>query len=278
MTGSLFDGEDVLQEALLKAHDASRGSDEIKNPEGWLFRIAHHAALDFLRRRARDPVKVVDDELLARIGPMSEDADSRWVVRAGLRQFLALTPSQRGAVILVDVLEHSIAEVAAITGCTLAATKSSLLRGRRRLRAAIDTPEPRRPDQISDADDARLLDYAELFNSRRFDAMRDLLVEQVRVEVVGAATLEGKAAAAVRYFGNYADRTVRAQPARIDGRAALLLQEDGREAYVVLVEFDANGIVAVRDFRHVGYELPVGSVEPFRASGGVADSAPLDGG
>ena len=52
MTGSVVDGEDVVQEAILKALEAF-GAEEIANPEGWLFRITHNAALDHLRRRAR---------------------------------------------------------------------------------------------------------------------------------------------------------------------------------------------------------------------------------
>jgi RNA polymerase sigma-70 factor, ECF subfamily len=47
MTGSVIDGEDVVQETLLKAMEAAPAAGPIANPEGWLFRIAHHAALDF---------------------------------------------------------------------------------------------------------------------------------------------------------------------------------------------------------------------------------------
>ena len=53
MTGSVIDGEDVLQDALIKAVEAQAGAGAIGNPEGWLFRIAHNTALDFLRRRNR---------------------------------------------------------------------------------------------------------------------------------------------------------------------------------------------------------------------------------
>src|SRR6202453_2958073 len=68
MTGSVIDGEDVLQDALVKAVRARAGAGEIVQPERWLFRIAHNAALDFLRRRARaearqsheDPEMIVD--------------------------------------------------------------------------------------------------------------------------------------------------------------------------------------------------------------------------
>ena len=53
MTGSVIDGEDVVQEALVKAIEAFPQAGPIADLEGWLFRIAHNAALDFLRRRAR---------------------------------------------------------------------------------------------------------------------------------------------------------------------------------------------------------------------------------
>ena len=53
MTGSAVDGEDIVQDTLIKALAALPNVGVIDNPEGWLFRIAHNTALDFLRRRAR---------------------------------------------------------------------------------------------------------------------------------------------------------------------------------------------------------------------------------
>src|SRR2546425_10878872 len=53
MTGSVIDGEDVVQEALVKAIEAFPQAGSITHPEGWLFRIAHNAALGFFRPRAR---------------------------------------------------------------------------------------------------------------------------------------------------------------------------------------------------------------------------------
>src|SRR3978361_1643724 len=53
MVGSVIDGEDVLQDALIKAVEAFPSAGPVGNPEGWLFRIAHNTALDFLRRRKR---------------------------------------------------------------------------------------------------------------------------------------------------------------------------------------------------------------------------------
>jgi DNA-directed RNA polymerase specialized sigma24 family protein len=53
MAGSAIDGEDIVQDALLKAMEAFPRDGSIANPEAWLFRIAHNTALDFLRRRLR---------------------------------------------------------------------------------------------------------------------------------------------------------------------------------------------------------------------------------
>ena len=55
MVGSVVDGADVVQEAMLKAYLAWASIDRIDNPEGWLFRIAHNAALDFVGRWLRMP-------------------------------------------------------------------------------------------------------------------------------------------------------------------------------------------------------------------------------
>src|SRR5262245_65604496 len=62
ITGSVIDGEDVLQEALAKAVEAFTRGGRIAQPQGWLFRIADNEAIDFLRRRAwHDAIKAEED-------------------------------------------------------------------------------------------------------------------------------------------------------------------------------------------------------------------------
>ena len=53
MTGSTVDGEDVVQDTLVKALSAQAEGADVDNLEGWLFRIAHNTSLDLLRRRSR---------------------------------------------------------------------------------------------------------------------------------------------------------------------------------------------------------------------------------
>src|SRR5277367_5766974 len=74
MTGSAVDGEDIVQDAAIKALAALPSVGVIDNPEGWLFRIAHNTALDFLRRRAA-PMVQDDDALDMLAAPNSPDQD-----------------------------------------------------------------------------------------------------------------------------------------------------------------------------------------------------------
>src|SRR3984893_3707315 len=53
MVGSVIDGEDVLQDALIKAVESFASAGPIGNPDVWLSRIAHNPGLIFLRRRSR---------------------------------------------------------------------------------------------------------------------------------------------------------------------------------------------------------------------------------
>lgn len=50
MAGSVIDGEDIVQETLIKALQAIDADASVERPEQWLFRIAHNAAQDHLRR------------------------------------------------------------------------------------------------------------------------------------------------------------------------------------------------------------------------------------
>jgi RNA polymerase sigma-70 factor (ECF subfamily) len=92
MTGSVIDGEDTVQDALAKAVEAFAQMESIDNPEGWLFRIAHNAALDLLRRRARDPASSSGKETPT-VAKAASTAEERVAVAAALRSFMHLPSS-----------------------------------------------------------------------------------------------------------------------------------------------------------------------------------------
>ena len=139
MVGSVIDGEDVLQDALIKAVE-SFASGAIDNPRGWLFRIAHNTALDFLRRRNRQQALRSAEEVDMIADPV-DPVLSRQIASASLRTFMRLPVAQRSSVILMDVLGCSLSEVCEVMDFSLPAVKAALHRGRTRLRELADEPD-----------------------------------------------------------------------------------------------------------------------------------------
>src|ERR1700687_3703147 len=137
MVGSVIDGEDVLQDALIKAVESFGSAGPVHNPEGWLFRIAHNTALDFLRRRNRQEALRSGEE----VDMIADPADtvlSRQLASASLRTFMRLPVAQRSSVILMDVLGCSLSEVCEVMEFSLPAVKAALHRGRTQLREPAD--------------------------------------------------------------------------------------------------------------------------------------------
>jgi RNA polymerase sigma-70 factor (ECF subfamily) len=136
MVGSVLDGEDIVQEALARAIAALERAPPEGDAAPWLFRITHNAAVDFLRTRERTSPErnVEDDDMVSD----ADEASRRLATRAAMSVFLRLPPSQRGTVILKDVLGYSNEEIADILGTTIAASKAALHRGRKELRLYAD--------------------------------------------------------------------------------------------------------------------------------------------
>jgi len=258
MTGSVIDGEDVVQETMLKAIEAAPAAAPIANPEGWLFRIAHNAALDFIRRRSRDQAQLADEELDT-IAAMKNVVEDRQIAAASLRTFMRLPVAQRSSVILSDVLGHSLREISEIIGVSFPSTKAALQRGRDRLRALAAQADEAPAPALAEQERTRLKTYVELFNAHDFDAIRAMLAEDVRLDVVNRVRLDGKQSVAP-YFGNYATRPYwRFLAGFVDGVPAVLVYDaddpDQRLKYFVLLDWSGDRIIAIRDFVFARYAI-----------------------
>src|SRR5207248_8636831 len=222
MVGSVIDGEDVLQDALIKAAEAFASAGPIGNPEGWLFRIAHNTALDFLRRRNRQDALRSGEEV-DMIADQLDAVLSRQIASARLRTFMRLPLAQRSSVILMDVLGCSLQEVCEIMDLSLPAVKAALHRGRAQLREFANEPEEVPQPKLSDADRKRLSTYVTHFNARDFDAIRSMIADDVRLELVNKTRMSGKAEVS-RYFGNYSiARDWHLVPGSVEGHPAILV-------------------------------------------------------
>jgi RNA polymerase sigma-70 factor (ECF subfamily) len=184
---------------------------------------------------------------------------SRQIASASLRTFMRLPVAQRSSVILMDVLGCSLREVCEVMECSLPAAKAALHRGRMQLRTFAEEPEDAPPQSLSDADRARLGDYVAHFNARDFDAIRAMIADDVRLELVSKTRLNGKAEVS-RYFGNYSNVTDwHLVPGLLEGRPAILVFDpDGRDAgpkYFMLLGWTAGKVATIRDFRHAPYVI-----------------------
>jgi RNA polymerase sigma-70 factor, ECF subfamily len=257
MTGSVIDGEDVVQEALVKALDALPHAGTLGNPEGWLFRIAHNAALDFLRRRVRHAAAFADDEDLEMIADPTDPGRDADATVASLRTFMRLPIVQRSAVILVDVLGYTLADLSEVAGGSI--LKSALQRGRARLRELAREPDALAQPALTAVERARLLEYAAHFNARNFNVVRDMLAEDVRLDLVNRLQREGRSEV-TEYFHHYtAIADWRAVAGAVDGRPGLLVFEsdEGRTpAYFIILDWrDDDRVIGIRDFRFARYAI-----------------------
>src|SRR5690242_3527401 len=202
MTGSVVDGEDVVQEALIKAIEALPQSGSIAHPEAWVFRIAHNAALVFLRRRARQEAAHSDQDPDMIVDPATPTRDEQ-IAAASLHTFMRLPAAQRSSVILMDVLGYSLEEIGGVMDSSVPAVKAALHRGRARLRALAQEPDDAPLPRLAEPERSLLAAYVDRFNARDFDAIRDMLADEVRLELVARTRMNGSNEVR-KYFHNYA--------------------------------------------------------------------------
>jgi RNA polymerase sigma-70 factor, ECF subfamily len=257
MTGSVVDGEDVVQDALIKALEAFDLAGPLANPEGWLFRIAHNAALDHLRRRARDRAALSAEDLEAMIDP-SDPVRDRQIAAASLHTFMRLPVAQRSSVILMDVLGYSLDEIGAVTGSTIPAVKAALHRGRERLHEIAKEPDDRPPPRLEEAERARLASYIDRFNARDFDAVRAMLADDVKLDLANRRRVHGREVQ--NYFTNYDKATHwHFMLGFVERRPAILVRDPkdpaGKPNYFILLDWNEDGLINIRDFLYAPYAI-----------------------
>ena len=148
---------------------------------------------------------------------------SRETASTSLRTFMRLPPAQRASVILMDVLGCSLSEVCDVMDFSLPAAKAALHRGRARLRELAEEPDDLPRPQMSLADRERLGAYVAHFNARDFDAIRAMISDDVRLDLVSKTRMKGRVEVS-RYFGNYSKiDDWYLVPGLVEGRPAILV-------------------------------------------------------
>jgi RNA polymerase sigma factor (sigma-70 family) len=257
MTGSIADGEDIVQDTLARAYYLLPEMNELPTFRPWLFRIAHNRALDYLRRyeaRMGEPLDASQDNAIDP-GPDPGDVISHeQAVQAAVSRFVELAPAQRSCVILKDVLGHSLEQIGALLQLSLPAVKAALHRGRVRLRELAKVPPAApQPRQTSPA----VARYVALFNARDWEGVRAMLAEDVQLDLVSRAQRVGRAVG--NYMSNYERYSDwRLAPAWLEGREVIAVfrpLEDARPGYFIELTVENGKVRFIRDFRYVPYVM-----------------------
>ncbi len=181
MTGSALDGEDVMQETLFEIYCKIEKIDDPGALRSWMFRTAHNRCIDFLRNRQtrrRAEANFAVDEIVLPAEPAGQGA-----ARAIERLVIHLPPKERACILLKDVFDHSLEEIADLVGSTVGGVKAALSRGRAKL-AALPSQPAVRLEPSPDPELSGLLNrYVELFNRRDWDGVRALTSADAQLRV-----------------------------------------------------------------------------------------------
>lgn len=203
LTGAPWDAEDLAQDAMARAF-VTLGTlfSELPEPRAWLFRVASNAWVDRVRRTRREERTEASTE------HSPEPQASR---EAAGTLFVRLSPQERAALVLKNVFDFSVDEIAEVLGTTPGGVKAAL----HRARARLGEPAP----AIARAPAPGVLEaFARAFNARDLEGLTALLLSHATVEIVGLVTEYGREAPKDPATGSLANTLA---PLTVDERGGL---------------------------------------------------------
>jgi RNA polymerase sigma-70 factor (ECF subfamily) len=183
LTRSPWDAEDLAQDALARAFvTLGQMGHAPPNARAWLLRVASNLWIDRMRARK------AEERLAADAEPAEPDRDPRGPREAGGTLFGQLSPQERAAVVLKDVFDFSLEEVAEALATSVGAVKTALHRARGRLAEPVGQERARPAPAVLD-------EFCAAFNAGDLERLTALLLDTASVEVVSATTRYGREAA-----------------------------------------------------------------------------------
>lgn len=255
LAGNLWDAEDLVQDTLINAFGRwGIAHPPIRDARAYLLRTATHLWIDRLRRR--------DAERRALAMPGDETAtlpsDPTNIRAAGEQLLHLLSPQERAALVLKEVFDMPVRDIADMLATTEGAVKAALHRGRDRLDAPAPAHRRRPSPELLDA-------FIDRFNARDVAGLTALMLDGGIADNPGNSFHIGKAPdqGVARFFDAVVNghkdwpaetqyESNRLEKREIEGDLVLLalVTRKGREALmsVFRIDEDEGRIARIRSY------------------------------
>lgn len=192
LTGNVWDAEDLVQDALLKVFGLMGKTDAaLGNPRAYLIRTATNLWIDQVRRRDvhQAALAIEAEREERRMSEPTLDGERALEVRDAAQELLGrLAPRERAALLLKDVFELPLADIALTLRTSVGAVKSALHRGRGRIKEIDEGVSGSRP-RVS----AELVErFVAALAARNLDAIYAVVDENATAELVGGVVMDGR--------------------------------------------------------------------------------------
>jgi len=240
LTGTLWDAEDLVQETLLKGFGMTARGDfhgpqsPVRNLRAYLFRTATNCWLDEQRHRLRFISNETPTDTAA-TGPDLADLSE------AVGQTRALTsPAEFACLILKDVCDFAISDIADFVGTTPGTVKSALHRARGKL--------PTMASDIASADpEDRVVAaaFADAINTRDVDRLLELMADTLQISVCNVGGGRGRSELWARptIAGDF-----QAEVAEVDGRWVVVLVKSGALEDVLKLTVSEGAVTRLTDY------------------------------
>ena len=181
LTNDVWDAEDLVQDTIARGFGVlSQVHQTISNPRGYLVRIATNIWVDTIRRRTAEAhaLALAGDEPRSGI---EAKPDAVGVRDAAARLMAMLAPQERASLVLKEVFDMSLNEIAEMLGTSVGAVKAALHRGRDLLEESRDVRSSRRPMPSA----ALVERFVERLNASDLPGLLALMLDSASIDMPG---------------------------------------------------------------------------------------------